>query len=111
MSHSSQSTKDKTLNFALVCMQIAYPYIYNQLTEEADFKKWNESVAAKLKLRQLTEAEKESLEATEEFDDEWEKILFRMCQKEVYLSNRVFSISGLLNKIAETSGRDCKFYY
>lgn len=106
ISNSSQSTKDKTLNFALVCMQIAYPYIYNQLTEEADFKKWNESVAAKLKLRQLTEAEKESLEATEEFDDEWEKILFRMCQKEVYLSNRVFSISGLLNKIAEIVNDD-----
>lgn len=100
-SNSAQNTKDKTLNFALVCMQIAYPYIYNQLTEEADFKKWDESVAAKLKLRQLTDAERESLEATDEFDDEWEKILFRMCQKEVHLSNRVFSISGLLNKIAD----------
>ena len=100
-SNSAQNTKDKTLNFALVCMQIAYPYIYNQLTEEADFKKWDKSVAAKLKLRQLTDAEKESLDATEEFDEEWEKILFRMCQKEVYLSNRVFSISGLLNKIAD----------
>lgn len=32
------TTKDKTLNFALVCMQIAYPYIYNQLSEEPDFK-------------------------------------------------------------------------
>ena len=98
---SSQSVKDKSLNFALVCMQIAYPYIYNQLTEEADFKKWDESVAAKLKLRPLTETEKESLNATEEFDEEWEKVLFRMCQKEIYLSNRVFSISNLLNKISE----------
>lgn len=34
----TQTTKDKTLNFALVCMQIAYPYIYNQLSEEPDFK-------------------------------------------------------------------------
>lgn len=105
-SNSAQNTKDKTLNFALVCMQIAYPYIYNQLTEEADFKKWDESVAAKLKLRQLTDAERESLEATDEFDDEWEKILFRMCQKEVHLSNRVFSISGLLNKIADIVNDD-----
>lgn len=103
---SSQTATDKTLNFALVCMQIAYPYIYNQLTEEADFKSWNETVAAKLKLRPLTEAEKESLNAAEEFDDEWEKVLFRMCQKEVYLSNRVFSVSGLLNKIAEIVNDD-----
>ena len=86
--NSSQTTQDKTLNFALVCMQIAYPYIYNQLTEEADFKKWDERVAARLKLRPLTDAERESLNATEEFDNEWEKVLFRMCQKEIYLSNR-----------------------
>ncbi len=105
-SNAEQSTKDKTLNFALVCMQIAYPYIYNQLTEEADFKKWDESVAAKLKLRPLTDAEKESLDATEEFDEEWEKVLFRMCQKEIYLSNRVFCVSGLLNKIAEIINDD-----
>ena len=78
-SSSTQTTKDKTLNFALVCMQIAYPYIYNQLSEEPDFKGWNENVAAKLKLRALTEAEKESLDATDEFNDEWEKVLFRMC--------------------------------
>ncbi|WP_286334916.1 P-loop NTPase fold protein [Bacteroides caecimuris] len=104
--HSSQSTQDKMLNFALVCMQIAYPYVYNQLTEEADFKKWDEGVAARLKLRQLTDAERESLDATDEFDNDWEKVLFRMCQKEVYLSTRVFSISGLLNKIAEIVNDD-----
>lgn len=102
----TQTTKDKTLNFALVCMQIAYPYIYNQLSEEPDFKKWNESVATKIKLRQLTESEKESLDVTDEFDDEWEKVLFRMCQKEIYLSNRVFSVSGLFNKIADVVNDD-----
>lgn len=102
----TQTTKDKTLNFALVCMQIAYPYIYNQLSEEPDFKKWNESVATKLKLRQLTESEKESLDVTDEFDDGWEKVLFRMCQKEIYLSNRVFSVSGLFNKIADVVNDD-----
>lgn len=106
--HSEQTTRDKTLNFALVCMQIAYPYIYNQLADEADFKGWDESVAAKLKLRALTEAEKASLDATEEFDEEWEKVLFRMCQKEVYLSNRVFSVSSLLNKIAAIVGDDAR---
>lgn len=47
-SSSTQTTKDKTLNFALVCMQIAYPYIYNQLSEEPDFKGWNENVAANI---------------------------------------------------------------
>jgi len=98
---SQQTSKYKTINFALVCTQIAYPYIYNQLVEAPDFKSWDSSIASKLKLRHLTEDEKETLDATEEFDEEWEKITFRMCQKETFLSNRVFQVSGLLNKIAD----------
>ena len=102
----NNDTKNKTLNFALVCMQIAYPYIYNQLTEEPDFKQWNERIASKLKLRHLTAEEKESLDATEEFDEDWEKVVFRMCQKETYLSNRAFQVSQLLTKIAELVNDD-----
>ena len=44
----------------------------------------------------------------EEFDEEWEKVLFRMCQKETYLSTRTFSVSGLLNKIAGLVGNDAE---
>lgn len=103
---SAGSLLDKLINYALVCIQIAYPYIYNQLAEEPDFKGWNEKIASKLKLRPLTEAETERLNSTEEFDEEWEKVVFRMCQKETYLSNRVFSVSALLNKISEIVNND-----
>ena len=99
--NTEQERQGKILNYALVCMQIAYPYIYNQLTEAPDFKGWNEKIASKLKLRPLTDTERESLDATEEFDEEWEKVVYRMCQKETYLSNRAFSVSTLFNKIAE----------
>lgn len=51
----------KILNYSLVCMQIAYPYIYNQLTEAPDFKSWNEKIASKLKLRALSEVELETI--------------------------------------------------
>lgn len=95
------ANKYKVINFGLVCMQIAYPYIYNQLAEEPNFKQWNETIAAKLKLRTLTPDEQKSLDAAEEFDEEWEKIVFRMCQKETHLSNRVFQVSQMLNKLAE----------
>lgn len=103
---ASQEQHNKLLNYALVCVQIAYPYIYNQLTEEPDFKKWNEKIASKLKLRPLTDLEKESLDMTDEFDEEWEKVVFRMCQKETFLSSRAFSVSSLLNKVAEIVGDD-----
>lgn len=100
------SDQYKIINFGLVCMQIAYPYIYDQLTEEPDFKQWNERIGSKLKLRPLTMAEQESLNATEEFDEEWEKVVFRMCQKETYLSSRAFQVSQMLNKIAELVNDD-----
>lgn len=102
----TNDNQNKVVNFALVCMQIAYPFIYNQLNEVPDFKKWNESIAAKLKLRKLTLEEQESLDHADEFNDEWEKICFRMCQKETYLSNRAFQVSQLLNKIAEIINND-----
>ena len=104
----TQDRLSKMLNYALVCIQIAYPYIYNQLAEEPDFRGWNEKIASKLKLRPLTEVEVERLDSTEEFDEEWEKVVFRMCQKETYLSNRVFSVSMLFNKIAEIVNNDEK---
>ena len=103
---TAQEQQSKVLNYALVCVQIAYPYIYNQLTEEPDFKNWNEKIASKLKLRPLTDMEKESLDSTDEFDEEWEKVVFRMCQKETFLSSRAFSVSSLLNKIADIVGDD-----
>lgn len=94
----------KVLNFALVCMQIAYPFIYNQLAEEPDFKGWNDKIASRLKLRPLSDEESKTLNSSEEFDEEWEKVVFRMCQKETYLSMRAFQVSGLLNKIASIVG-------
>lgn len=106
LEEEKSDANNKLLNFAFVCMQIAYPYIYNQLSEEPDFKQWNENIAAKLKLRKLTEEEQDSLNATEEFDEEWEKILFRMSQKETHTSNRVFQVSSLLNKIAKIINND-----
>ena len=106
--NSHQERLAKTLNYAMVCIQIAYPYIYNQLTESPNYKEWNEKVASRLKLRPLTELERETLDSTEEFDEEWEKVVFRMCQKETYLSNRVFSVSSLLNKIAELINDDAQ---
>lgn len=105
-SSSHLETANKVLNYALICIQIAYPYVYDQLTEEPDFKAWDEKIASKLKLRPLKEEEILTLNSTDEFDEEWEKVLFRICQKETYLSNRVFSVSLLLNKIADMVSDD-----
>lgn len=92
---------EKLIGFAMVCLQIAYPYVYNKLIEDSNFINWNDETALKLDLESLTPEQQARLNSTSEFDEPWEKVLFRMCQKETYSKNRVFQISRLLNKVKE----------
>jgi len=96
-----QSDIDKQVNFALVCLQVAYPVIYKAVNEEPDFRGWNDDTAMKLKLRKLEDQEVEKLSHSEEFDEPWEQVLYRICERDTYLERRAFNISALLNKIAE----------
>jgi nucleoside-triphosphatase THEP1 len=92
---------EKLMNIGLICCQIAYPFVYRLLCMEPDYQNWDEATAARLKLKQLTEEELNVLDNTEEFDEDWEKVLFRACQRDPYLSNSTFKISDLLNEIAK----------
>jgi ABC-type dipeptide/oligopeptide/nickel transport system ATPase subunit len=92
---------EKVINFGLVCIQIAYPFIYQLLTTDPDFKSWGKDLLQRHKANTLSEQEKKELASDELFDEEWEQTLYQLCMKDVYLSNRVFLISSLLNKIAE----------
>ena len=96
-----ESDIDKQINFALVCLQVAYPVIYKAVNEEPDFRAWNEDTAIKLKLKRLEDYEIEKLERSEEFDEEWEQVLYRICERDTYLERRAFNISMLLNKISD----------
>ena len=103
---------DKQINFALVCLQIIYPLVYNTLLEYPNFRSWGDlngdsngdgkTLAKKLSLQELTEAEQKKLDKQgADFDEPWERILFRICLKDNYLSSRVVDISRLLNKISD----------
>jgi hypothetical protein len=85
------------LNFALICIQIAYPAIYKTLSIEGNFKSWDENFAKQLNLAELEESEKSKLGSSDEFNEEWEQVLYRVCKRDNYLSNRAFQISQLLN--------------
>ncbi|WP_353170283.1 hypothetical protein, partial [Flavobacterium sp.] len=62
---------------------------------------WTEQTAKKLRLPELTESQLIILNSTSEFDDEWEKVLFRKCQGDPYMTSRTFQLSQLLNYIVE----------
>jgi len=89
------------LNFALVCVQVAYPKLYSFLLQEPNFKEWNDQTARKMHLPEISEAQYAIIEGTDEFDEEWEKVLFRKCQQDPYLAVKVFNISKFFNLIIE----------
>ena len=87
------------VNFALVSIQIAYPPVYRLLSLHSAFDKWNENIALQMNLKQLDEQSIAKLNKSEEFDEEWEKVLFRLCENDHYLKKRALSISRLLNRL------------
>lgn len=102
---------DKQVNFALVCLQITYPLVYNTMLDYPNFRHWGDTnedsnsvgnaLIKKLSLQELDEAQQKKLDKQgSDFDEEWERILFRICLKDNYLSSRVVDISKLLNKIS-----------
>lgn len=98
---SDQLNEDLELlvNFALVSIQIAYPSVYRLLSLHSGFDKWNESVALQMNLKPLDNQSVEKLNQSEEFDEEWEKVLFRLCENDHYLKKRALNISRLLNSL------------
>jgi|SRR5690554_181190 len=96
-----ETDTDLLLNFFLVSLQIAYPKIYNILVENNDFTAWNETVALNYNLKPLDEITQNKLNQMEEFDEEWEKILFRLCETDFYLKQKALNLSSLLNMIKE----------
>jgi hypothetical protein len=100
-SETNIDSNEKLICFAMICLQIAYPLVYNKLIQEPDFTEWNIETAIKFRLDKLNEEQLERLNATDEFDEDWEKVLFQICQKETYSSNRAFQISTLLNNVKD----------
>ena len=96
----------KSLLFALVCLQIAYPEIYNRLISRPDFENWNEEWAFKItrqKEEEDTKFEKnfELAKQTDDFDEDWEQALYRVCYTSPRYKNRVTEISRFLSIIKD----------
>lgn len=97
-----EDTKDLSL-FALVCLQISFPKIYDLLVQYPDFKLWDDDIAFKVTEKKEEENKKKFdeefsiVKKTEEFDDKWEQALFRICFTSPRYRSRVSDISKFFN--------------
>ena len=102
--NSEENTEDdvrsKILNFGLVCLQIAYPAVYNAIVIENDFTQWTDALLIKMDIPKTLEEDINKIKNDELFNDIWEQVLYSICQKDIYLKRNVTNISKLLNSLA-----------
>ena len=91
--------------FALLGIQIAYPQVFRVLAIDNDFVHWSTDLAGKLEI-DLEEVSNKvsSYSEVELLDEEWEKIIWAVCQKDSYLRSRAFDVLQVLNLLRKGFG-------
>jgi len=91
---------ERVIEFALICIQIAYPFIYTLVVKESDFTQWSDQLIYNvIKNTKIDEKDLEELKESEEFDEEWEQNVWRVCQVSSFLKQRAYQVSKLFNFI------------
>ncbi len=84
---ASAVLKDKDtamIMFAMVCLQIAHPEIYEMLATEPNFTLWDDELAYKITQKKEEQDSSwgknfEQAKGLDDFDTSWEQCLFRVC--------------------------------
>ena len=91
--------------FALLGIQITYPKIFRYIGIKHDYKNWDQAFAARLGIDwQLINDKLKDYGDNELVDEDWEKVVWGLCQSDTYLKSRAFSILELLNVLANHFG-------
>lgn len=99
-SQSSEATE--FMLFALLGIQITYPKIFRYLGMNQDYNKWNQAFAARIGLDWQVISEKVKEYGDNQLvDEDWEKVVWGLCQADAYLKSRAFSILELLNVLKD----------
>jgi hypothetical protein len=112
------SEDEKFLLFSLLCLQIAYPPIYSLLVQEPNFPIWDDDFAFRQTnrseervgdnnllspeaMKKIFDAEFEIAKQSEDYDEDWEQALYRICYGRPRLKPRVADISKFFSYIKD----------
>lgn len=87
----------KLICYCLVSLQIAYPTFYNLLLSHPVFIDWDDVLAKKKSYMSLKKEDEDTLDGFDEFDEGWEKFVYRACQTTTYLKSRSSAVSSIFN--------------
>ena len=93
---------DFILLFAVLGLQISYQDIFRLLLIEHNYIAWDKLFTAKIDLDfEKTEEEITKVGDSEYTNENWEKIIWGICQSDIYLKNQTFKILELLNLLRD----------
>ena len=104
----------KKLIFAIVCIQISYPKVFELIFNKPDFMNWRQDFARKFVAdeKNYSEAEKVldlmSENYPEDFDEDWEKALFLIMWSNRWQRDRIVEVSQFLSVVLTDIFEDTK---
>jgi hypothetical protein len=99
---------EELVNIGVFSIQISYPLIYKALEKFPNFTAWGENLIEEFKLEKLSTEEKNLIEQSDFFDEQWEQVLYLLCQSDKFLVSRAAKISKLLNLIIDITNKNFK---
>lgn len=103
--HTTQSSPvtpvEKQISFAVVCLQIAFPPVYNLLADQADFQNWREEFAQKHRADKSVVKDASAIQQYGMLTAEWQRIIFATCAKSPYLSRHTYNIIRILDQMKQ----------
>lgn len=98
----------RQLVFAIVCLQISYPKVYELLMRKPDFSRWDPEFVNKItgglheENRDVGTALDAAMQVHEEdFDEEWEQALFKIVWLNNWQKNKLLETSRLMSEIKD----------
>ncbi|WP_294557202.1 P-loop NTPase fold protein [uncultured Mailhella sp.] len=87
---------EKVILYALVCLQVAYPSIYEFLATNPAFTMWNEDDAVTQGYKRLTDEENEFLNKEDSpYEQSFSHVIYQLCRNDPYLKFRSRNILGM----------------
>ena len=85
--------------FALLGIQIAYPQVFRIIATANDYVNWSTGLAGKyeIDLEEISKKISSYSDGERILDDDWEKIIWGICQKDVYLRSSALDVIQVLN--------------
>lgn len=99
--NSKISSIEKQVSFAIVCLQIAFPSIYNLLADHPDFQNWDEEFAQKHQADLSSLKDATAIQQHDKFPYKWQGIIYAACHKSSYLSKHTYNIISILDRIKQ----------